>query len=280
MCLAAFALGRHADFPLVLAANRDEYFERPTAPLAWWEVAGAPPGQGRILAGHDLRGGGTWLGLNAQGRLALLTNIRTGRGAPPGVPSRGELVPAWLSGSTGAAALHAAMQARGHVDYNLVTADLVRPAAPWHWISSATGRVQAIEAGRGSPGGKVFGLSNGLLDEPWPKLVALRSRVDAAVAQATAHDLPGLIARLFEALADDRRAPDNALPCTGVPLAAERMLSSAFIRGDDGRYGTRCSTVVVVQRGVGARVIERSFDADGLVAGQVDLRLPGWPGSA
>jgi uncharacterized protein with NRDE domain len=281
MCLAAFALGRHADFPLVLAANRDEYFERPTAPLAWWKVPGASPGQSLILAGRDLRGGGTWLGLDAQGRLALLTNIRTGRSTPPGLPTRGELVPAWLTGSAGAAALHAATQARGQVDYNLVTADLGRPAAPWHWISSATGRVQAIEAGLGSPGGKVFGLSNGLLDEPWPKLVALRSRVDAAVAAARSDDLPGLITRLFEALADDRRAPDDTLPHTGVPLVIERMLSSIFIRSDDGRYGTRSSTVVIMQRGLGTRVIERSFDALGQVSGQVDVTLPGWPaGSA
>jgi uncharacterized protein with NRDE domain len=175
------------------------------------------------------------------------------------------------------------MQARGHVDYNLITADLGtsfgKPfgTPAWHWLSSATGQVQAIHAGSG---GHVFGVSNGLLDEPWPKLVALRRRVEAALAQATASDCAGLINRLFDALADDQRAPDDALPRTGVALAAERMLSSVFIRGDDGRYGTRCSTVVIVQRGVGARVIERSFDARGQINGQVDLTLPGWPGSA
>jgi uncharacterized protein with NRDE domain len=83
---------------------------------------------------------------------------------------------------------------------------------------------------------------------------------------------------VFAALADDRRAGDELLPSTGVPLPIERMLSSAFVRSDDGRYGTRCSTVVVLQRGVGARVVERSFDRQGQISGEVDIRLPGWPG--
>jgi uncharacterized protein with NRDE domain len=270
MCLAAFAIGCHADFPLVLAANRDEFFERPTAPLAWWPAAAATPA---ILAGRDLRGGGTWLGLNTRGRLALLTNIRTGRGATPGAPSRGEMVPAWLGGTESPAALHARMQARGQVDYNLVTAELGH-SNTWHWISSARAQPQPIDM---VGAGRVIGLSNGVLDEPWPKLVGLRARLAAAVEQASAAQPQALIAALFAALANDQVAPDDQLPSTGVALPIERMLSSAFIRSADGRYGTRCSTVVLVQRGVGARVVERSFDSSGQISAQVDLQVPGWP---
>lgn len=286
MCLAAFALACHDDFALVLGANRDEFFERPTAPLAWWNTGDAAATQTRpILAGRDLRGGGTWLGLNSAGRLALLTNIRTGRGAPPGVPTRGELVTTWLSGDHSVETLHALARSRGYVDYNLVAADLggANMGAPtgmrgmasgWHWMSSACHAPEAIVAG---DGGHVFALSNGRLDEPWPKLVALRARLGEAVQNARSDRPAELIDQVFAALADDRRAGDDHLPATGVPLPIERMLSSAFIRSDDGRYGTRCSTVVVLQRGVGARVIERSFDQQGRLSGQVDIRLPGWP---
>jgi uncharacterized protein with NRDE domain len=286
MCLAAFALACHDDFPLVLGANRDEFFERPSAPLAWWDtgdVGGAPR---PILAGRDLRGGGTWLGLNERGRLALLTNIRTGRGSPPGVPTRGELVTAWLRAGESIETLQARARARGHTDYNLVTADLrgasMRAstglpgmASAWHWMSSASNAPEPIVAG---DGGHVFALSNGRLDEPWPKLVNLRSRLGEAVRGARSDRPADLIDQVFAALADDRRASDEQLPSTGVSLPLERMLSSAFIRSDDGRYGTRCSTVVVLQHGVGARVFERSFDPRGQVSGEVDINLPGWPG--
>mgnify|MGYP000845463667 FL=1 len=279
MCLAAFALNCHNDFALVLGANRDEFFERPSAPMAWWNAGSDDTSTRPILAGRDLRGGGTWLGLNASGRLALLTNIRTGRGSPPGVPTRGELVTAWLSGGDSVETLHARSKARGHTDYNLVTADLHavpgHAAAAWHWTSSAADKPEPIVAG---DGGHVFALSNGHLDEPWPKLVNLRARLGEAVQNARSDRPADLIDQVFAALSDDRRAGDELLPSTGVPLAIERMLSSAFIRSDDGRYGTRCSTLVVVQRGVGARVVERSFDRQGQISGEVDIRLPGWPG--
>ncbi|MEY4747955.1 MAG: hypothetical protein RIQ60_169 [Pseudomonadota bacterium] len=305
MCLAAFALDSHADFPLILAANRDEYFERPSAPLGWW-TAEPDPTAGRavaavtLLAGRDLRGGGTWLGLDRRGRLALLTNIRNGRAgqARPGAPSRGEIVPAWLGGDAlaSAAALHQHMLARGHDDYNLITADLSalpEHTARWHWSSSATRQTLPVvtTSPAGGSVGHVFGLSNGRLDEPWPKLLRLRlslveviDAIDTAKASSKPGGGPGvpaLAARLLDALADDRRVDDDRrLPATGVPLEIERMLSSVFIRSDDGRYGTRCSTVIVVQRGVGAHVFERSYDARGQVSGQVALTLPGWPGSA
>ncbi|MEY2689776.1 MAG: hypothetical protein RL375_3975 [Pseudomonadota bacterium] len=288
MCLAAFALACHDDFALVLAANRDEFFERPSAPMAWWDAGGEQDAR-PILAGRDLRGGGTWLGLNRQGRLALLTNIRTGRGSPPGVPSRGELVVDWLASNASIDSLHDRARARGHVDYNLVTADLGAPsgglsaAGPtgpdttpaWHWTSSTCERPEPIVT---AEDGHVFALSNGRLDEPWPKLVALRSRLGEAVRGARSDRPAELIGQVFAALADDRRASDEQLPSTGVPLPVERMLSSAFIRSEDGRYGTRCSTVLLLQRSVGARVIERSFDRQGQISGQIDIRLPGWPG--
>ncbi len=138
MCLAAFALACHDDYPLVLGANRDEFFERPSAPLAWWDAPGIDGEPRPILAGRDLRGGGTWLGLNRHGRLALLTNVRTGRGSTPGAPTRGELVTRWLSGDDPIEALHVYARSSGHSDYNLVTADLGERSAD-HLSGSLSG---------------------------------------------------------------------------------------------------------------------------------------------
>lgn len=270
MCLVALALGQSDRFPLVLAANRDEFFERRSAPLDWWTPAGhAAP----ILSGRDLRGGGTWLGLNAAGRLALVTNVRSPAGNVPTAPSRGALPTRWLAGDLAFDAYWRAVSTGGYNGFNLIVADVARGA--WLWASNAAPAPRVLGPG-------LYGLSNAALDTPWPKTVRLKERLGAALARAGASHEPvdALAARLFEALADPSVAATVELPDTGIPVALERQLSAAFIRTADGRYGTRCSTLVVSER-VGTQAFtqafERSFDADG---GPPVLRrtlLPDWP---
>lgn len=270
MCLVALALGWSARFPLVLASNRDEVFDRATAPLDWWTPAGCDR---PVLAGRDLSAGGTWLGLEPGGRLALVTNVRAPGRHDPQARSRGELVTRWLCGDTDFARFWRALDATAYNGFNLVAAD---PRGGWTWASNAgTVESHAFAAG-------VYGLSNAGLDTPWPKVTRLKARLAAAL-QVHGHasaSADGLADALFDALLDATPADDRDLPSTGVPLALERQLSSAFIRTPDGRYGTRCSTLVIQERAgatLTTRVLERSHDAG---AGQGALRsvtLADWP---
>ena len=271
MCLVALALGQCDRFPLVLATNRDEYFERRSAPLEWW----TPPGHAApILSGRDLKGGGTWLGLNAAGRLALVTNVRSPAGNVATAPSRGALVPRWLAGDLPFDAYWREISTEGYNGFNVIAADVARGA--WLWASNAAATPRVLGPG-------LYGLSNAALDTPWPKSVRLKESLRSALARAASAEEPvdALAARLFEALSDPSMAATVELPSTGIPVALERQLSAVFIRTPDGRYGTRCSTLVISER-VGSQaftqVFERSFDAD--PAAPPTLRrtlLPDWP---
>ncbi len=263
MCLVALALGCSERFPLVLASNRDEFFARPTAPLSWWPATAGRPA---VLAGRDLQAGGTWLGLSATGRLALVTNVRDGRANAPGAPSRGRLVADWLAGDESFEAHWPRVAAAGHTGYNLIAADAT--AGRWHWASPPSVAPQRLAEG-------LYGLSNAALDTPWPKVESLKSALGTALAVAS--DADALADQLFTALADPAPAADSALPSTGVPIETERALSSAWIRTADGRYGTRCSTLVITERrtdGLLTRVIERGH---GPGAVEREALLPGWP---
>lgn len=284
MCLAAIAIAQSPRFPWVLASNRDEFFDRPAAPLAWWQpeggVAGTTAGTtasttSEVLSGRDLSAGGTWLGLTRTGLLALVTNVREPGRHDPAAASRGALVLQALQAQRGgphgprdAAGLLAAAAVPRN-GYNLIVAELNDGAAAW---ASNRPRPQTRALGAG-----LFGLSNAALDTPWPKVMLLKQRLGAAVAAAQAsHELADAA---FVALADRECALDAALPATGVPLKRERQLSPAFIRIDGrgagtGIYGTRCSTVLIVEQ-VGAhrevQVIERRYDEDGAVSGETAL---------
>jgi uncharacterized protein with NRDE domain len=279
MCLAAMAIAQHPRFPWVLASNRDEFFHRPAAPLAWWQPEGAAVAEsGAVLSGRDLSAGGTWLGLTRDGRLALVTNVREPGHFDPAAASRGGLVLQALTGTSlgpqdAAGLLGAARVPRN--GYNLLVADLRQLHTAW-----ASNRPAPQTRGLGTG---LFGLSNAALDSPWPKVTALKQRLGAAVAAAQAPQQ--LADAAFAALADRQCAPDAALPATGVPLERERQLSPAFIRidgrdapgngpGGGGVYGTRCSTVVIVeQRGAQreVQVIERRYGEDGAVSGETAL---------
>jgi uncharacterized protein with NRDE domain len=266
MCLVALAIDENRRFPLVVATNRDEFFDRPAARLAWWTPDEGGP---EILGGRDLSAGGAWLGLTAAGRLALLTNVRRPVEPDPQAPSRGGIVPAWLRTELRADQFWMRTSLSGHAPFNLIAADFRR--GDCFWASNDQAIPRRIERG-------VFGLSNAALDTPWPKVVTLKQRLRDALA--TAESVDGLSDTLFAALADRASAPDDALPSTGIARDRERLLSPAFIRTPDGRYGTRCSTIIItekVRRQLVTHVFERTFTAGPGVALLRRAVLKDWP---
>lgn len=254
MCLIALAWKARADLPLAVAANRDEWRARPTQPAHWW------PDPPRIFAGRDLEAGGTWMGITRNGRFAAVTNFRDPSDKRSTARSRGGLVAGFLAGDDSAEAYLArlAPHASEYNGFNLIVGD---GAGLWYF-GSREGEARPIEPG-------VHGLSNHLLDEPWPKVVRARQAMEAALKD------PDPAPRLFAALADGRGAPDEALPDTGVGIAWERRLASPLITGAD--YGTRSSTVLLVDVEGAVRFEERTVAQDGQVSGTVAERFTSSP---
>ncbi len=224
MCLILVAWQAHPDYPLVVAANRDEFYARRTASADFW------PDQPQILAGRDLEAGGTWLGISRNARFAALTNYRDPASHKPQAPSRGKLVADFLAGKNSIDAYLDTLQADEYNGFNLLLGDGKQLVA----FSNISMQRHLL-----SPG--VYGLSNALLDTPWPKVGAGKTALENALTA-----LPDETA-LFHLLRDATLHPDAALPVTGVSLKWERLLSAAFIRSPD--YGTRCSTVIKVGAG-------------------------------
>ena len=249
MCLALVAIDANPRYRCVIAANRDEFHARPAAPAAWGKAAPFID----ILAGRDIKAGGTWLGVTASGRFAFLTNVREPHRHMATAPSRGELVPRVLDAAHGPVQALAAIaaDAAAYNGFNLLCGD-ARGAI---WVSNRAATPLPVGPG-------IHGLSNALLNTPWPKL----TQTKAAFAKWAAH-ADADIEPLFALLADRTVAPDSALPATGVGLEWERVLSAPFIVSE--RYGTRCSTVVTIDRDGNAQLIERSFDQRGAVTGEV-----------
>ena len=244
MCLILVAWQVQPEFPCVVAANRDEFFGRPTAEADWW------PGEAGILAGRDLQAGGTWLGVTRSGRFAALTNFRDPAAAVADAPSRGRLVTAFLEAdwSTAQGLREIAKRSKGCNPFNILCSDGVELGI----YESTTGDARTLEPG-------VYALSNHLLDTPWPKVQQAKSRLAAAL-----DELPKAAAML-DLLRDAEPATDEELPRTGVSPAMERMLSSAFIHGE--AYGTRCSTIVTTDTEGAISFSEWSWDEDGALAG-------------
>ena len=248
MCLIAFAWRRHPRFPLVVAANRDEFHQRPTASASFWSECP------EILAGRDLLGRGTWLGISSRGRFAALTNLRSGheerrdassRGRD--APSRGLLVSAYLSGTQSPEAYLEEVARRAH-RYNgfcLIVGDGVEMG----YYCARDPAPSLLPPG-------IYGLSNARLDEPWPKVEGLKSGFAEVLSR------PGWRSGdLMALLGDQRPAPDEDLPDTGVGLEQERIYSPAFVTG--AHYGTRSSTVLIVDAGGRVDFTEQSYDPGG-----------------
>lgn len=253
MCLILLATQAHPRFSLIVAANRDEAYARPSAAAAFWADH---PG---VFAGRDLEHEGTWLGLSVEGRFAAITNYRQGAPRMPSAGSRGELTRDFLTNPDRPDTYARGIESRGPLDYNGFSLIVGTPDELWFY-SNRGARAERISAG-------VHGLSNHLLDEPWPKvtrgIAELESLLDA--------DEPALTKRLLDLLSDRAPAPDHLLPSTGIELARERALSASFIEGE--AYGTRASTVVLVQRDGEALFIERTYKTGGRLAGEIQQRL-------
>lgn len=250
MCLAVLALHALPGIPVLIAANRDEFHARPTHPAAQWADA---PG---LYAGRDGLAGGTWMGVTAQGRFALVTNFREpGRYLAP-APSRGALVEDYLRGNDSPQAYlartHESDQA--YNGFNLIVGD-TRQA--WY-LSNRDGPPRPLAPG-------IYALSNHLLDTPWPKLARTKTAFTEVLGRTPQPDLPAL----FEALADRQTATDEDMPATGLPPDREKLLSSPFIISPD--YGTRSSSVLVLREGGAGQLDERRFAPDGTVSGESRL---------
>ena len=266
MCLIALAWNLRPDLPLALIANRDEFHARASAP------AGVDPDAPDVFGGRDLVQGGSWLQVSAGRRLAAVTNVRAGIAPEQAARSRGWLVRDFVRGTMRAETFANALQdeAECYGRFNLIVWD---GDALWHASNHP-----AFVAGPVAPG--LHAMSNGAFDAPWPKTNAatgaLRSWLDGlsplpdADAVRDRHDVD-LLAPLFDGLRDTRRAPDDALPDTGVGLALERRLSPPFI--EDPVYGTRCSSVVLAAPYV-MLFAERRFDAAGDVSGDTLVTIP------
>ncbi|OZI29844.1 hypothetical protein CAL29_17215 [Bordetella genomosp. 10] len=252
MCLAVLALHELPHLPVLIAANRDEYHARPTAAAAPWD-----DGSG-IVAGRDLKSGGTWMGMTRGGRYALVTNFRDPMRVLPDAPSRGDLVGDFLRGGETPAAYAARVDERGarYNGYNLIVGDLT---GAWY-CSNRGAPARALPPG-------IYALSNHLLDTPWPKLARTKAAFTRLLREKPQPDIEGLL----QALADRSVAADAELPSTGLSLERERFLSSPFIV--DPVYGTRSSSVLAIGERE-CRLYERRFGPDGNAMGEADLRCP------
>lgn len=256
MCLLLLGWRQHARYPLVLAANRDEFFTRPTESARFW------PDNPDVLAGRDAVEGGTWLGITRSGRLAALTNVRAGEPPFPDAPSRGRLVREFLESRVSPARYLAQLEphASGYNGFNLLLTD----GRTLHWYSNRGGAPRELPPG-------LYGVSNHLLDTPWPKLVrgkrALRTLLEGASIDTEA---------ILALLLDRHSARDEDLPDTGVGLDRERMLSPMFI--ETATYGTRSSTALIVDRGGRARLSERIHEPGRPATTTASYELPtdGW----
>ncbi|HTF13880.1 MAG TPA: NRDE family protein [Burkholderiales bacterium] len=251
MCLIVLAWRTHPGYRLVVAANRDEYFGRPAARAGFWDD------HAKVLAGRDLEAGGTWLGITLDGRFAALTNYRNPVDKKTGAPSRGSLVSDFLTGKMAPLEYLRGVEQRA-VNYNGFSL-LVGDTGSLYFLSNRGGPVTRVEPG-------IHGLSNHLLDTPWPKVKKGKTALAASLGGPfDAEAALGL-------LDDTERASSGELPSTGVSLELEERLSAIRILAVGG-YGTRCSTALSFGENGRIEFHERSYGEDGGVSGTVSYRL-------
>ena len=252
MCLLVLAWQSHPRYRLIVAANRDEFHDRPSAPLGWWVD------DPRILAGRDLRGAGTWMGAARSGRFGVVTNFRELERPAAGAPSRGDLVTRFLAATASPQEYLDDLRPRAshYAGFSL----LLGGPRSLHYYSNRNG-LAAEPLGRG-----IYGLSNHWLDSPWPKLLRTRTRLAELIA---ADDVTPTA--LFTLLADRTPADLDETPDTGLPPEWERALSSPFVVHE--RYGTRCSTVLLVEADGRTTMCERRFDEAGRATGASRLEF-------
>ncbi len=240
MCLILIAIKSHPGYKLVIAANRDEFYERPASPAAFWDDE---PG---LLAGRDLRAGGTWLGITTKGRIAAITNYRDPSSIKSDAPSRGSLVTGFLSGRQSPVDYLEGLKrdAGEYNGFNLIVGE----KHELYWYSNRGEGIRDLSTG-------IYGVSNRILDTPWPKVSRGKKMISALLYEEK--DLAP--DALFSMLADRSIPDDKKLPDTGVGLELERMLSPIFITSPD--YGTRSSTLIFIDLKDRVTFIEKTFNA-------------------
>ncbi|QTA91151.1 NRDE family protein [Desulfonema magnum] len=237
MCLIFFSYNQHTDYRLILAANRDEYYERPTQALDFWDDTP------HILAGRDLRGNGTWMGITRTGRWAAITNFRDPASLKADAPSRGMLVSNFLIGEASPEAYLEHISSIGHRynGFNLLVGD----ASTLCYYSNRGNGIQKMNPG-------LYGLSNHLIDTPWPKVKKGKADLEIPLARKEID-----FKDIFQILENKDHPPDETLPDTGVGLTWERILSPLFVTSDI--YGTRSSSVLLMEKTGKISFWERTF---------------------
>jgi uncharacterized protein with NRDE domain len=238
MCLIFLSLQNHPQYKLVIAANRDEFYQRKTAPATYWED------HPEILGGRDLEAHGTWMAMNKNGRIAMVTNYRDIKNSKALAPSRGALVTDYLLANESSREYLEQVENRSQAynGFNLI----VGSAEELWYHSNYKKGIHSLSHG-------LHGLSNHLLDTPWPKVERGLASMKSVLADPEIDP-----AKLFEVLFDDQVAADNILPDTGIGLERERVLSAMFIKSPG--YGTRCSTVVLIDKNDNVYFAERVYD--------------------
>lgn len=238
MCLIFLSLQNHPQYKLVIAANRDEFYQRKTAPATYWED------HPEILGGRDLEAHGTWMAMNKNGRIAMVTNYRDIKNSKALAPSRGALVTDYLLANESSREYLEQVENRSQAynGFNLI----VGSAEELWYHSNYKKGIHSLSHG-------LHGLSNHLLDTPWPKVARGLASMKSVLADPEIDP-----AKLFEVLFDDQVAADNTLPDTGIGLERERALSAMFIKSPG--YGTRCSTVVLIDKNDNVYFAERVYD--------------------
>jgi uncharacterized protein with NRDE domain len=254
MCLIFLASKTHPDLPLIVASNRDEFYARPTAPAGFWEE------HPDVAGGRDLEHGGTWLGITRTGRLATITNYRDPAEFDRQGRSRGLLLKEYLTGDAPLPRFLEGIDSDAYNGFNL----LAGTPRQLYWHSNKSGEIRPLVAG-------IYGLSNHLLDTPWPKLVAGRTDFARVLAKTSGPELLRDPEILFALLADDSPAPDESLPDTGIGLERERFLSARFLRSEI--YGTRASSLLFVQANGDVQLFERRFGPGGIADGESHLEF-------
>ncbi|MBT2571204.1 NRDE family protein [Planococcus sp. ISL-110] len=237
MCLINLQFRDHPTYKLIVAANRDEFYGRPAAPAHFWED------EPYILAGRDLTGMGTWLGVTKQGRIAALTNFRDPTNLEAGRLSRGAVVKDFLAGTHSPKEYLQSINAKQYAGFNVIIGDAER----LFYYNNIQEESYEIPPG-------THGLSNHFLNTPWPKVTKGKEKLASYMAQTDRVDLE----KIFTILADGDHAPDTHLPDTGVGLDLERMLSPMFIKTPD--YGTRSATVILVAHDGSLTFAERNYE--------------------
>ncbi|MDF1549198.1 MAG: NRDE family protein [Bacteroidales bacterium] len=237
MCLIIFSYKNHPKYKLILASNRDEFYDRPASALSWWD------GEKKVLAGKDKQSDGTWLGITPDLRLAAITNYRDLKNIKENAPSRGLLVRNFLESDETPLQYLNNIKEKGakYNGFNLIVGN----ESGLYYYSNVSNKIEKIEAG-------LHGLSNKFLNTPWPKVEKGKNELEKIIKQKEPS-----VNEILDLLGDTSRPPDNQLPDTGVGLDLERVLSPIFIKSEV--YGTRASSIILIDNEDKVTFIEKSY---------------------